>query len=55
MTSPNYDEMRDFQRNAHGARPRLFNGPGSIRRLIAEAVASLLILATPFVFIILTN
>lgn len=45
MTRPNYDELRDFQRNAHGARPRLFNGPGSIRRLIAETVAGLAIFA----------
>ena len=43
MTRPSYDELRDFQRNAHGARPRLFNGPGSIRRLIAETVAGLAI------------
>lgn len=45
MTRPNYDELRDFQRNAHGARPRLFNGRGSIRRLIAETVAGLAIFA----------
>ena len=45
MTRPNYDELRDFQRNAHGARPRLFNGPGSIRRLTAETVAGLAIFA----------
>ena len=45
MTRPNYDELRDFQRNAHGARPRLFNGHGSIRRLIAETVAGLAIVA----------
>ena len=46
MTRPNYDEMRDFQRNAHGAKgPRYFNGPVSIRRLIAETVARLAIFA----------
>ena len=46
MTRPNYDELRDFQRNAHGAKgPRYFNGPGSIRRLIAETVATLAIFA----------
>ena len=44
MTRPNYDELRDFQRNAHGAKgPRYFTGPGSIRRLIAETVAGLAI------------
>ena len=46
MTRPNYDELRDFQRNAHGAKgPRYFNGPVSIRRLIAETVARLAIFA----------
>ena len=45
MTRPSYDELRDFQRNAHGARPRLFNGPGYIRRLIDETVAGLAIFA----------
>ena len=56
MTRPNYDEMRDFRRNAHGAKgPRYFTGPGSIRRLIAETVAGLAIgafcvFAIPYVF-----
>ena len=46
MTRPNYDELRDFQRNAHGAKgPRYFNGPVSIRSLIAETVAGLAIFA----------
>ena len=46
MTRPSYDELRDFQRNAHGAKgPRYFTGTGSIRRLIAETVAALAIFA----------
>ena len=46
MTRPNYDELRDFQRNAHGAKgPRYFSGPGSIRSLIAETAAGLTIFA----------
>ena len=46
MTRPNYDELRDFQRNAHVAKgPRYFTGPGSIRRLIAETVPPLAIFA----------
>ena len=53
MSRPSYDELRDFQRNAHGAKgQRLFNGPGSIRRLIAETVAGLAIFAAAsFLFI----
>ena len=55
MTSPNYDEMRDFQRNAHGANgPRYFTGPGSIRRLIrktiCDAIGAFCVFAIPYVF-----
>ena len=53
MTRPNYDELRDFQRNAHGAKgPRYFNGPGYIRCLIAETVAALAILAAASILFI---
>lgn len=31
---PNYDEVRDFQRDAHGARPR----KGTIRLMVLDAV-----------------
>ena len=52
MSRPSYDELRDFQRNAHGAKgPRLFTGPGSIRSLIAETVAGLAIFAASLLFI----
>lgn len=47
---PNFDELKDWQRNRHGA--RFFTGPGSIRRLMGDLLSLAAIFGTPFLFIL---